>query len=89
MGTNEWLVMPGGFHLQQKRLAVTDTQHDVGTAPATTAQGAVSRHHQALHLAFLLCRQATGAVVLHVVGEVLVVVVVSAIGAAIRTTGNA
>ena len=69
-----------GVDLQQEGLAVAGTDHDVGPRPAAAAQRAESLDHDALDLGLLAHRQAAGAVVLRGVREVLVLVVVVALG---------
>ncbi len=78
--------MPGhagsGVDFQQKRLAIAGAHHHIGAGPATAAQGAVGLRDQALNGLFLARWQTAGAVVLGAVVEVLVLVVVVALGSA-------
>jgi hypothetical protein len=67
-------------HLEQEGLAVAGADHHVGAAPAAAAERAVGGQRDALDLVLLGFGQPARAVVLHVVGEVLVLVVVGAFG---------
>ncbi len=82
IGTSEWLVMPGEvFISSRKGLRSLGADHHVGPAPAAAAAACGS----AASVMRWISRssrlgQAARAVVLHVVGEVLVLVVVGALG---------
>ena len=84
LGRHRHQRMPGhagrGVHLQQERLAVGRAHHQVGAPPAAALERPIGRQHDALDLGFLGGGQATGHVVVHFVGEVLVLVVVLALG---------
>ena len=80
IGTSEWPVMPGEVFISSRKGLRSRADHQVGAAPAAAAERAVGGDDDALDLALLGRGRPLGHEVLHVVGEVLVLVVVAGLG---------